>query len=147
MGGVITLVTAVVTSYFNASETRRAEAAKALLAEQSAKETLQADLIKKFVEGPRTETVRENLRFLVDAGLIPSYADSIRRYLASNPGVAPQVGSGIEFLPSGASVAGDVKERLQKTVNQFRMYLQSLGFPGLDQLPFLYILRTIFRLM
>src|SRR5262252_8773740 len=70
VGGIITLFTAVITTYFNASENRQAEAAKARLAQESTKETLQADLIKKFVESPRTETVRENLRFLVDAGLI-----------------------------------------------------------------------------
>jgi hypothetical protein len=133
VGGLITVITALVTNYFNASETRRAEAAKAQLAEQSAKETLQADLIKKFVESPRTETVRQNLRFLVDAGLIPGYADSIRKYLDTNPGVAPQVGGGVEFVPSGASVAEDVKAHIQKAVNQFTTYLQSLGFHGLDQ--------------
>jgi hypothetical protein len=133
VGGLITVITALVTNYFNASETRRAEAAKAQLAEQSAKETLQADLIKKFVESLRTEIVRQNLRFLVDAGLIPGYADSIKKYLDSNPGVAPQIGGGIEFVPSGASVAEDVKARIQKAVNQFIIYLQSLGFHGLDQ--------------
>ena len=87
VGGLITVITALVTNYFNASETRRAEAAKARLAQESAKETLQADLIKKFVESPRAETVRQNLRFLVDAGLIPGYAESIKKYLDSNPGV------------------------------------------------------------
>jgi hypothetical protein len=131
--GLITAITALVTINLNASETRRAEAAKAQLAEQSAKETLQADLIKKFVESPRTETVRQNLRFLVDAGLIPSYADSIRKYLDSNPGVAPRVGGGIEFYPYGASVAENVKAGIQEAVNQFVTYLQSLGFHGLDQ--------------
>jgi hypothetical protein len=139
VGGVITLITAVVTNYLSTSQARRADAAKARLTEQSAKETLQADLIKKFVESPRTETVRENLRFLVDAGLIPSYADSIKKYLDSNPGVAPQVGGGIEFLPSGVSVTDDVKERLQKAVSRFVIYLQNLGFSGLDQNVSVYI--------
>jgi hypothetical protein len=87
VGGVIALFTALVTNHFNSSETLRAEAAKARLAQESAKETLQADLIKKFVESPRAETVRQNLRFLVDAGLIPGYAESIKKYLDSNPGV------------------------------------------------------------
>jgi hypothetical protein len=104
VGGLITVITALVTNYFNATETRGAEAAKAALAEKSAKETLEADLIKKFVESPSTETVRQNLRFLVDAGLLPSYADSIRNYLDSNPGVAPQVGGGVEFVPSGGGL-------------------------------------------
>jgi hypothetical protein len=133
VGGIITLVTAVVTNYFNASEGRQAEAAKAKLASESAKETLQADLIKKFVESPRTETVRQNLRFLADAGLIPRYAESIKRYLDSNPGVAPRVGGGIEFSPSGVLVADNIKAQIGDAVNRFTAYLQNLGFTGLDQ--------------
>jgi hypothetical protein len=62
------------------------------------------------VESPSTETVRQNLRFLVDAGLIPSYADSISNYLHSNPGVAPQVGGGVEFVPSGGGALGPLAE-------------------------------------
>jgi hypothetical protein len=37
--------------------------------------------------------VRENLKFLVEAGLLPDYADTITGYLKANPDVAPQVGS------------------------------------------------------
>jgi hypothetical protein len=48
----------------------------------------QADLIKKFVESPKPETVRTNLSFLVDAGLLPDYADKIRSYLEKNPNSA-----------------------------------------------------------
>jgi hypothetical protein len=133
VGGIITIFTGVITFNFNASESRQAEAAKARLAQESTKETLQADLIKKFVESPRTETVRENLRFLVDAGLIPSYAEKIKKYLDSNRGVAPQVGGGIEFLPTGVSVADDIKVQLKKLVERFKVYLQRLGFDGLDE--------------
>jgi hypothetical protein len=133
VGGIITLLTAVITTYFNARESRQAESAKARLAEESTKQTLQSDLIKKFVESPRTETVRENLRFLVDAGLVPTYAESIKKYLDSNPGVAPQVGGGIEFAPSGVSVADEIKGQLQKTVDRFAIYLRNLGFSGLDK--------------
>ena len=39
------------------------------------------------------ETVRENLRFLVDAGLLPDYAKNIKSYLSANPETAPQVGT------------------------------------------------------
>jgi hypothetical protein len=42
------------------------------------------------------------------------------------------VGGGIEFSPSGVSVADDVKGQLQKAVNGFTTYLENLGFPGLD---------------
>jgi hypothetical protein len=133
VGGTLTLVTAIVTNYFNSSEARRGDAARALLAEENAKEALEADLIKKFVESPRTDSVRENLRFLVDAGLIPTYAESIKKYLDTNPGVAPQVGGGVEFSPSGVSVSDEVKETTQKAATRFAMYLQNLGFPGLEQ--------------
>jgi hypothetical protein len=133
VGGIITLFTAVITNYFNSSETRQADEAKARLAQESAKETLQADLIKKFVEGPKPEAVRENLRFLVDAGLIPDYASSIKKYLDSNPQAAPQIGAGIEFSPSGVSIADEVKKRLQIATNKYVTYLRNLGFPNLDQ--------------
>lgn len=60
-------------------------------AREAAQQSLQADLIKKFVEGPSILTVRENLKFLVEAGLLPEYSDRIQRYLNSNPTAAPQV--------------------------------------------------------
>jgi hypothetical protein len=144
--GSIGIVTLMITNYLNASEARRADEAKARLTEESTKETLQADLIKKFVENPRAETVRENLRFLADAGLIPSYADSIKKYLDSNPGAAPQVGGGIEFLPSGVSVSDDVKERLQRTVSQFILYLENLGFRDLKKNVSVFIYSVLIRL-
>jgi hypothetical protein len=49
-GGFLTLMTTIIINYFNTSNTIAAEAAKA-------REALQADLIKKFVESPKLETV------------------------------------------------------------------------------------------
>lgn len=81
VGGIVTLMTGIILTTYTASYTR-----------QAGRDTLQADLIKRFVEGPSADAVRENLQFLVDAGLLPSYADDIRKYLKDNPG-APQVTS------------------------------------------------------
>lgn len=89
-GGFLTLMTTTVTNSINASNTIKAESAKA-------RQALQADLIKKFVESPNRETVRTNLSFLVDVGLLPDYASRIRSYLQENPNSAPTAS------PSGLS--------------------------------------------
>jgi hypothetical protein len=133
VAGIITLLTTIVSNYFTARENRESETLKAQLAEKSARDTLQADLIKKFVESPTAESVRQNLRFLVDAGLIPTYADNIRQYLDANPGIAPRLGSGIEFSPGGELVENVVKERIQTTVAKYRTFLRSIGFSRLDE--------------
>jgi hypothetical protein len=132
VGGVLTLLTTIVTNFYTARANREAETARADLARASAQETLQADLIKKFVESPSKDTVRENLRFLVDAGLLPTYAGSIKGYLAANPASAPQLGSPLEFSSAGETVPDVLKERLQTKVSQFRVFLQEKGFNGLD---------------
>jgi hypothetical protein len=93
VGGILTLMTSIVTSFLTARANLEAEQERAVLTRQSAQQALQADLIKKFVEGPQPESVRENLRFLADTGLIPDYATSIQKYLIANPTAAPQVGS------------------------------------------------------
>jgi hypothetical protein len=121
VGGVLALMTTVVTNFLAAQ-----------LGRQSAQQTLQADLIKKFVEGPRPENVRENLRFLADSGLIPDYAHSIQKYLFNNPRSAPQVGRGINFSPVGEAVSETLQQRLWDTVGRFRTFLQSKGFKDLD---------------
>jgi hypothetical protein len=82
VGGFITLMTTIVSTSFTARQNRAAESLK-----------LQAELIKKFVEAPKTETVRQNLQFLVEIGLLPDYAVGIEKYLANNPGAAPAVGN------------------------------------------------------
>jgi hypothetical protein len=102
-GGFITLMTQIVTSHITASGNLELEATKAGLAadterlkadlaEKSARATLQADLIKKFVESPEKDTVRNNLTFLVEANLLPNYAEGITKYLKDHPTEAPQVG-------------------------------------------------------
>jgi lysozyme family protein len=78
VGGFVTLMTTTITGHFSASDNIEAEAAKA-------RQALQTDLIKKFVDNPKPETVRANLRFLVDVGLVPNYADSLRAFLTKNP--------------------------------------------------------------
>jgi lysozyme family protein len=78
VGGFITLMTTTVASHFSTLESINAETAKA-------RQALQADLIKKFIENPSPQAVRANLRFLVDVGLVPNYADSLRSFLDKNP--------------------------------------------------------------
>jgi len=140
VGGILTLLTTVVTNFLTAQANREAEQQRALLARESAQQTLQADLIKKFVEGPRPENVRENLRFLVDSGLIPDYAVSIQNYLASHPYSAPQVGNRLEFAPAGEAVPQAVQQRLRQTIDRYRTFLQGKGFTNLegDILVFIY---------
>lgn len=91
VGGLLTVITTLVTSSFTAHQNREAEDRRAENTQRSAKQALQAELIKKFVEAPKTETVRENLRFLVDSGLLPDYADGIKGYLKDNPNSAPTI--------------------------------------------------------
>jgi V8-like Glu-specific endopeptidase len=93
VGGFITLMTTVITTSYTANENRRSEDRRAAIAQKSAEQALQAELVKKFVEAPKTETVRENLRFLVNAGLLSNYAEGITKYLKDNPDAAPTVGT------------------------------------------------------
>ncbi|HEX8077562.1 MAG TPA: hypothetical protein VF511_07090 [Chthoniobacterales bacterium] len=119
VGGILTLMTTILTNFFTSKANR-----------ESAKQSLQAEMIKKFVESPTTQTVRGNLQFLIDAGLLPDYADGIRHYLATNAG-APQVG-GVEFAPAGERVSEALKAQLSETLKNFRTFLLSKGFAELD---------------
>jgi hypothetical protein len=56
----------------------------------------------------------------------------VQKYLAANPGLAPQVGSRLDFSPAGEAVSEVLKERLRDTVARFRTFLQSKGFNNLD---------------
>jgi hypothetical protein len=104
VGGFLTIMTSIVTSWYTARENRAADERHAALAAQTAdenrksddrraKQTLEAELVKKFVEAPAKETVRANLKFLIDANLLPDYADGIKSYLKNNPDSAPSVGT------------------------------------------------------
>ena len=93
VGGIITLLTSVATTSYTANENRKSEEWRAVVAQNTAKQALQAELIKKFVEAPKTETVRENLKFLVDSGLLPDYREGIEKYLKENPNKAPTLGN------------------------------------------------------
>jgi Trypsin len=104
VGGFVTLMTTTISNHFTSSANTdlerlkaqlaaKAEDNKAELSSKAGTQTLQADLIKKFAESPKTETVRDNLRFLIDAGLLPDYGEKINAYLKKYPHSAPQVGS------------------------------------------------------
>jgi hypothetical protein len=81
-GGLATVMAGVITAGYTAARNREA-----------ASESFQAELIKKFVEGPNRDVVRENLRFLAEVGLIPNYDQRIRNYLSRHPASAPSVSS------------------------------------------------------
>ena len=85
-------MTTVVTSYLAQEATAKAELRRAEFERASARQELQAELIKKFVEAPKSEAVRENLRFLVKSGLLPDYANNIQSYLDADSEAAPQLG-------------------------------------------------------
>jgi V8-like Glu-specific endopeptidase len=123
LGGFLTLMTTIITTSLSSDQSRKAEVHRAGLARESAKQALQAELIKKFVESPKTETVRENLRFLVDAGLLPDYASNITTYL-KNTTAAPTVGG---LVPP---VVGPTDQRiaLSNTVPTVQAKFQSVGF-------------------
>jgi Trypsin len=115
VGGFITVMSTIISNHFTASANvelertkaelaAKAETAKAEQGAHAAKQTLQAELIKKFVESPKTQTVRENLKFLIDAGLLPDYAERISAYLKNNPDAAPQVGE--TFAPPAPVIGG-----------------------------------------
>jgi len=91
VGGFITLMTSILTTAYTASQNLGEDAVRAKYARESANETLQADLTKKFVDGPSQTAVRDNLQFLIDAGLLPTNAGGISAYLKANPSSAPQI--------------------------------------------------------
>jgi hypothetical protein len=100
VGGFVTLMTTIISNYFTtrsniesesfrAQLAEKAERGKAELADKAASKALQADLIKKYSESTNTVVVRENLRFLVEAGLLPEYQANIQSYLDKNRYSAP----------------------------------------------------------
>src|SRR5689334_10014228 len=61
VSGLIAVISTLITTAKTADENRRSEDLRAKYASDSAKQALQAELIKKFVDAPKTETVRGNL--------------------------------------------------------------------------------------
>jgi hypothetical protein len=90
VGGFITLMA----SHFSTLESIEKEATKA-------RQALQTDLIEKFVDNSNPQNIRANLRFLVNVGLVPDYADSLRSFLDKNPDSAlPTFTLGRSALPN-----------------------------------------------
>jgi V8-like Glu-specific endopeptidase len=124
VGGALTIITTIITTSLTAQQNRQAEDARADVAQKSAKQALQAELIKKFVEAPKTETVRENLRFLVDAGLLPDYASGITSYLDRNPNSAPAITAP---LVGGIVGSSDQRVSLDKLATDDRLQFRGSG--------------------
>lgn len=121
VGGFVTLMTGIATTAYTAAQNREAEALRASYSRDSAREAFQADLIKKFVEGPSPEAVRGNLKFLIDAGLVPAYAKDISSYLAKNPEAAPQVGAERgrdDAVPTASLATSDPLQLPSRSVGQ-----------------------------
>lgn len=129
VGGFITVMTTVVSNSINSQANIHAEVLKNQLARESAHQALQADLIKKFVEGPSIDAVRGNLAFLVDVGLLPEYAGRIRTYLSANPTAAPQVPSSAIQIPP--SIRRPRLNALLVGISQYES-IQPLLFPAKD---------------
>lgn len=91
IGGVISIFTSIILNDRQIDASLQIERSKAQAAERAAMDALEADLIKRFVEGPSILAVRDNLSFLIEVGLLPKYADKIKEYLKANEGSAPQV--------------------------------------------------------
>lgn len=121
VGGMITVIVTVVTNTLSAQANRDSETYRAELARATAKQELQAELIKKFVEGGNTETVRGNLRFLISAGLLPDYEKGIAKYLEENPGAAPAV------TTVGGIVGSDDRVELSTQTPEKRSQFAGIG--------------------
>jgi lysozyme family protein len=120
VGGFLTLMTTTVASHFSTSESINAEAAKA-------RQALQADLIKKFVENPNPQAVRANLRFLVDVGLVPNYADNLRSFLDKNPDSA--LPSSFTLGASGLQNVNTEDDAIDLVLRFAGGYVDSSAFP------------------
>jgi hypothetical protein len=112
-GGFITIMTTIATTSYTASENRASE-------DRRAKQALQAELIKKFVDAPKPEIVRENLKFLVNVGFLPDYANGITNYLKDDPNAAPTTSS---------TALGDVGQRFETVAPALvRQLMSDFGF-------------------
>jgi hypothetical protein len=131
VGGFITLMTTIVSNHFSRVTSIEAETARATLADQAAQQTLQTELIKKFVESPKTETVRENLRFLVAVHLLPKYEAGINSYLQQNPTAAPQVTSSLSAVDN---ILSDLEAEESTARRYARTALANLGAKAIPTL-------------
>jgi caspase domain-containing protein len=94
VGGSLTLFTSVVTNYLTANATREADERRASQARDAGSAALQSDLIKEFLKTSDAKTARDNLTFLIDAGLIPDHEKRIKKYLANDEKAVPKLGDG-----------------------------------------------------
>lgn len=91
VGGFLALLTSMVTSCFTANAARDADDRRAKLARESESRALQSELIKSFLQTSESKTARENLTFLIEAGLLPDYEKRIGDYLRQNARAAPRL--------------------------------------------------------
>lgn len=89
VGGFITLMTTTIASHLSTTASMKADAIRESGQMQAdaarASDELQTTLIEKFIDNPDPQTVRVNLQFLLDIGLVPNYADNLKNFLAKHP--------------------------------------------------------------
>lgn len=92
IGGVISILVNSATTHYSSENTIELERQK-----------LQADLIKKYLEPADLKIRKDNLNFLVEAGLIPRYETQVTNYLQNHPDAIPQTASASPTLVDGKS--------------------------------------------
>jgi V8-like Glu-specific endopeptidase len=122
VGGVLTLITQIASNHFSQADQREAEKQRADIAMEASSRALQADLIKKFAEAPNFKAARENLEFLLDAGLLPDYEIKISKYLKENPQSAPQLS-----IPVGGVTGPDNRKLLSTLPQDKRQLFRAIG--------------------
>jgi hypothetical protein len=113
LGGIITILASSATSYLTAHSNRQLE-----------QEKLQSELIKKYLEVTDLRSRIDNLRFLVEAGLIPNYSENITRYLDTTPNTAPitlsepaSISSDGRLFGPNNIVEGKILDRVRQTAD------------------------------
>ena len=107
VGGFVTLITSMVTNYLTASSARDADERRARVTHESEARALQSELIKSFLKTSEPKTARDNLTFLIEAGLLPDYEKQIGKYLKENTKVAPRISEDGAAQVSAADCLGN----------------------------------------
>lgn len=94
-GAILTIFATIVGNYLNTQAEN-----------EQAKRKLQIDLLLKYAEADAPKQARENLNFLVGAGLLSDYPQ-IEDYLKDNPNASPRVSTLFGTADSGAQDVGD----------------------------------------
>lgn len=84
IGGALTLMTSIITSYMTANANRDAEILRFKNSHKAEALKLQSDILKTYLATKSAQKARENLVFLIESGLIPDHEKRISEYLKNN---------------------------------------------------------------